>query len=517
MAYNDFVQNIQNADTDAIAFQRFMQGAASEIVKRRIAGDTKTLDYFLAFLRGLELVYSQQNGEVDVNGVKVKTVTQAIKDAINASAVANGAADALIVTQYNRILRDKLSDFSISIKDFGAKGDGLADDTQAVKDFIDCVLKSGKAGFVPSGIYKVSEQIVFDMGLYSISRFNGFKIYGEGLRRSIFKSYYKNDSAFIIKSTNQSQNGNCFYPELVGIGFENNAPYPCVQVGQRDFSDEINAVVFNFSANCGDISANACGLELNGVYQGDLNVTCNAGGTSTLGDALRIRQAQFLRITGSGGNAGNSVHFIDGYSFANVFTNWDAEEVKTCIKIDTATASSNTFVGGQFSWSVTAIDATAGSNNLFINPNFGLSNNIVAGDVGIAVQGQGKGFGIDYQPPTVFSSNKNSDALVSMNAKSGYSAGLIWQIDNSNKFRLDSDGNNLVARAWNKDMQQFLDAFNIDTAGVLNIDQSKVNYFGLQTQAVGRQIVSGSKGGNAALSSLIAALAKFGLITDNTT
>ena len=55
MAYNDFVTNIMNADTDALAFQRFMQGASSEIVKRRIAGDTKTLDYFLAFLRGLEL------------------------------------------------------------------------------------------------------------------------------------------------------------------------------------------------------------------------------------------------------------------------------------------------------------------------------------------------------------------------------------------------------------------------------------------------------------------------------
>ena len=95
MANNDFITNIQNADTDAQALSAFMQQPASAVIKRRIAGDTKTLDYFLAFLRGLELVYSQQSGEVDVNGVKVKAVTQAIKDAITTQISAQGVANGI--------------------------------------------------------------------------------------------------------------------------------------------------------------------------------------------------------------------------------------------------------------------------------------------------------------------------------------------------------------------------------------------------------------------------------------
>ena len=90
MAYNDFVQNIQNADTDAQALSKFMQGANSEVVKRRIANDIKTLQYYIDYLHGLELVYSQTDGTVNVNGAQVKTVTQAIKDAINTAGVANG-------------------------------------------------------------------------------------------------------------------------------------------------------------------------------------------------------------------------------------------------------------------------------------------------------------------------------------------------------------------------------------------------------------------------------------------
>lgn len=122
MAYNDFVQNIQNADTDAQALSKFMQGANSEVVKRRIANDIKTLQYYIDYLHGLELVYSQTDGTVNVNGAQVKTVTQAIKDAINTAGVANGV-NANLVIYGNRTQADKNSDF-ITVKDYGAIGDG---------------------------------------------------------------------------------------------------------------------------------------------------------------------------------------------------------------------------------------------------------------------------------------------------------------------------------------------------------------------------------------------------------
>ena len=125
MAYNDFVQNIVNTDTDAIAFQKFMQGSANEIVKRRIAGDTKTLNYYLGFLRGLELVYSQTDGFVNVNGTQVKTVTQAIKDAIYNAGVANGVNTNLVIDASNGNLtqtqiNDKNAFFYATVADMAA-------------------------------------------------------------------------------------------------------------------------------------------------------------------------------------------------------------------------------------------------------------------------------------------------------------------------------------------------------------------------------------------------------------
>ena len=138
MAYNEFVQNIVNTDTDAIAFQKFMQGLSNEIVKRRIAGDTKTLNYYLDFLRGLELVYSQTDGFVNVNGTQVKTVTQAIKDAINTAGVANGVNANLVVFN-NRTQSAKNTDL-LSIKDFGATG-GSANDTTSITNGITATSK----------------------------------------------------------------------------------------------------------------------------------------------------------------------------------------------------------------------------------------------------------------------------------------------------------------------------------------------------------------------------------------
>ena len=144
MEYNDFVTNIANADTDAQALSKFMQGLANEIVKRRIAGDTKTLNYYLDFLRGLELVYSQQTGEVDVNGVKVKTVTQAIKDAISAAGVANGV-NANLVSYNNRTQADKNND-TVSVFDYFTKDEKSAYDTNNAIDATAAVQRAINSG-----------------------------------------------------------------------------------------------------------------------------------------------------------------------------------------------------------------------------------------------------------------------------------------------------------------------------------------------------------------------------------
>ena len=171
MAYNDFVTNIANADTDAQALSAFMQQPASAVIPRRIAGSIKPLDYYLGFLHGLELVYSQQSGEVDVNGVKVKTVTQAIKDAINAAGVANGVNANLVsyLAQIAGAVGRTQSDKNIervSVKDFGVKGNGVTDDTVAFQKAIDYMMTNGVGLKIPksSGKYIINGSVTNTSG-----------------------------------------------------------------------------------------------------------------------------------------------------------------------------------------------------------------------------------------------------------------------------------------------------------------------------------------------------------------
>jgi parallel beta-helix repeat protein len=58
-----------------------------------------------------------------------------------------------------RTVESKLQDV-VSVKDFGAVGDGVADDTAAIQAAID----SGKAAFVPKGVYKISATLNLNNG-----------------------------------------------------------------------------------------------------------------------------------------------------------------------------------------------------------------------------------------------------------------------------------------------------------------------------------------------------------------
>ena len=75
---------------------------------------------------------------------------------------------------YSRNLGDKLADI-VSIKDFGAKGDGTTDDTSAIQDALDYAETLNCALFVPAGTYICSSAIT-----YSGSNNFSFTIYGEG-------------------------------------------------------------------------------------------------------------------------------------------------------------------------------------------------------------------------------------------------------------------------------------------------------------------------------------------------
>lgn len=59
-----------------------------------------------------------------------------------------------LANSIERALAEKLAD-TVSVKDFGAKGDGVTDDTQAIQNALD----SGKNIYIPEGVYLCTEEL----------------------------------------------------------------------------------------------------------------------------------------------------------------------------------------------------------------------------------------------------------------------------------------------------------------------------------------------------------------------
>jgi hypothetical protein len=72
-----------------------------------------------------------------------------------------------------RSLPDRFADV-VNVKDFGAKGDGVTDDTVAVQAFFDYVTTHGSFGIITQGVYKVTSQLTITIRGY------GFEISGAG-------------------------------------------------------------------------------------------------------------------------------------------------------------------------------------------------------------------------------------------------------------------------------------------------------------------------------------------------
>ena len=83
------------------------------------------------------------------------------------SPLGEGGETPIILNGIPRKLVDKLSDI-VSVKDFGAKGDGVTDDTEAIQKAID----TGFSVFLPLGIYRCRQELVF--------RTKGQRFFGSG-------------------------------------------------------------------------------------------------------------------------------------------------------------------------------------------------------------------------------------------------------------------------------------------------------------------------------------------------
>lgn len=96
---DDIVQVIQDAREDATSLSEFIYYPANTMVERRLAPSIHTLNYYLDYLHGLELIYSQPTGTVTVNGEEVKTIRQAINDSV----------DSVLIGEYQTQLEVKVN------------------------------------------------------------------------------------------------------------------------------------------------------------------------------------------------------------------------------------------------------------------------------------------------------------------------------------------------------------------------------------------------------------------------
>ena len=284
-----------------------------------------------------------------------------------------------------RTLAARAADF-VNLKDFGAVGDGVTDDTVSVNAWIAEVLSTGNVGYAPAGNYKVTSPILID---YVSVATTGFTLMGAGVQRTVFTSTVTTGAAFQLYCSGGTVPSPKIgvYPKITQLAFYASTVGPTLRIGNYDFSDQQNLVRLEiWCSNSSNDSSARC-IEMNSCYGCYIQYNGGLGATnppsytlSAAGINLSLRQCSFSQFFISIGSTANNttgailgtatgVCFSDGFSYGNVFTTPDVEIFDVAVRITSANAVRNTFVGGQWAYKSYGVVATTGNDNVFINPN----------------------------------------------------------------------------------------------------------------------------------------------------
>jgi hypothetical protein len=147
-----------------------------------------------------------------------------------ASTTNNSLGDALIgfkqsntggflANAVGKTVNDKLQEF-VSVKDFGAVGNGVTNDTTAIKNAIDYGIANGQSVYVPSGTYICSPNVL--LFTFSTSVTKTFTLFGDGAT-SILKMADGAVGASNLRFFDMRPAVDMDLIELRGLVFDNNA------------------------------------------------------------------------------------------------------------------------------------------------------------------------------------------------------------------------------------------------------------------------------------------------------
>jgi polygalacturonase len=175
----------------AVSYQRnqgyCQQGGQSVISPGVSASTTKvqrsfpscTVTVYDAGTLNLSTIFSDSSGTAKANPFTASTTGYWFFNAADGSYDVNfsGTGISSPFTLGSRTIKSKLND-TVSVKDFGATGDGTTDDTAAIQAAIDslCVGSGGTGVYIPAGKYVTTSVLTC-----SITTTNkGLRIYGDG-------------------------------------------------------------------------------------------------------------------------------------------------------------------------------------------------------------------------------------------------------------------------------------------------------------------------------------------------
>ncbi|MFZ1867650.1 MAG: hypothetical protein WAU49_04080 [Steroidobacteraceae bacterium] len=272
-----------------------------------------------------------------------------------------------------RSLDAKAKENALSLLDYCPDNTGATDCSTAIRNWLAEGIALHKALYIPAGTYRSATQQVWN--LHSVAT-TGINVFGDGRAVSIIRFDAGVASPAWEIVGNDTPEESLVYSRFEDFEVLGNTAGTLMAFGRDDFNDALNEfqlnnlLIFNKSR-----SGAAVALKLNLFLNGLVNVDANGGGfdirtnTGSGYAALYCNECIMNTFMGSYGISGNGIYLSRGYNVTNTFLNTDTEANTSDIRIDSANAVSNTWVGGQISLATYGINATAGGGNKFINVN----------------------------------------------------------------------------------------------------------------------------------------------------